>query len=109
MQDKQGRYLIARKACHRISFPSATRAAAARIITSPGIGIGTPIDLVSIRMKMAARPYWIRKTSIVFILPLLTDKENELSELTEKAKEGITVARTFKPEIKPNFHIGVYT
>src|SRR5438128_944877 len=58
---------IARKACHRTSLPCAARTAVARISTSAGIGMGTPTALVSMMMKIAARPYWMRNMSIPFM------------------------------------------
>ena len=50
------------KASHRTILPSAARAAVASRITSPGIGIGTPIAFTSMTRQAAARPYESRNT-----------------------------------------------
>jgi len=38
------------------------------MMRSAGMGIGTPIDLISIRIKIAARPYYARNISILFMI-----------------------------------------
>src|SRR6266568_7152949 len=56
------------------------------MMTSAGMGIGTPIDLINKRRKMAARPYCARNTSMPFIFmpPLCVD----FTEVYEKMQLG---------------------
>src|SRR3954462_8285628 len=54
---------MVRNASQTESLPSAARAAAASMMTSPGMGIGTPVALASMMAKIAARPYNSRNAS----------------------------------------------
>src|ERR1700674_310244 len=68
---------IATNACQRTNFPWTAPAAAASMTTSEGIGIGTPIDLISITAKIAVRPYNARTVvseSVMFWLSARLDR-----------------------------------
>ena len=53
--------------CHTFSLPGATRAAAVSMIKSEGIGIGTPIVLMSKSEKTAATPYCTKEIQAVHV------------------------------------------